>query len=163
MAGFKTPRKRYAKPYTANHSFSQPNPKRSVRSSPQRHVPSTVPQALEKAQSQRKKRVSLDLRSRAPPAHSPIRPGSTTQSSPSTVRGDSVPIAHGGFDALEDVGEDDADALSEIIMAVDMRDRGTVGCCYYVAREETLYFMDDVKNGGVDIIDTCTSRCRRCS
>ena len=41
-------------------------------------------------------------------------------------------------------------------MAVDIRERGTVGCCYYVAREEKLYFMEDVKLGGVDVIDGCT-------
>ena len=39
-------------------------------------------------------------------------------------------------------------------MAVDMRDRGTVGCSYYVAREEKLYFMDDVPFGGIEVIDT---------
>ena len=47
------------------------------------------------------------------------------------------------------------DALNEVVMAVDLRDRGTVGCCYYVAREEKLYFMEDVKHGELDIIDTC--------
>ena len=47
------------------------------------------------------------------------------------------------------------DALNEVVMAVDLRDRGTVGCCYYVATEEKLYFMEDVKHGGFDIIDTC--------
>lgn len=46
------------------------------------------------------------------------------------------------------------DALNEVVMAVDLRDGGTVGCCYYVAREEKLYFMEDVKYGGLDIIDT---------
>lgn len=53
--------------------------------------------------------------------------------------------------------EDDAvlDALNEVIMAVDLRERGTVGCCYYVAREEKLYFMEDVKFGGLDVVDTC--------
>lgn len=49
---------------------------------------------------------------------------------------------------------EEEDALNEVVMAVDMRDRGTVGCCYYVAREERLYFMDDVKHGGLDVIDT---------
>ncbi|KAF1995853.1 hypothetical protein P154DRAFT_609734 [Amniculicola lignicola CBS 123094] len=48
---------------------------------------------------------------------------------------------------------EDEDYLNEIIMAVDLRDRGTVGCCYYVARDETLYFMEDVQCGGVDIVD----------
>lgn len=45
------------------------------------------------------------------------------------------------------------DSLDQVIMAVDMRDKGTVGCCYYVAREEKLYMMDDVKYGGIEVID----------
>lgn len=47
------------------------------------------------------------------------------------------------------------DTLSEVIMAVDMTPRGTVGCCYYVAREEKLYFMEDIQIGDADIVDTC--------
>ncbi|KAF2632157.1 hypothetical protein BU25DRAFT_487709 [Macroventuria anomochaeta] len=39
-------------------------------------------------------------------------------------------------------------------MAVDMTPRGTVGCCYYVAREEKLYFMEDIQIGDDDIVDT---------
>lgn len=53
---------------------------------------------------------------------------------------------------IEEREEDDA--LNEVVMAVDLRDRGTVGCCYYVAREEKLYLMEDVKHGGLDVIDT---------
>ena len=49
------------------------------------------------------------------------------------------------------------DTLSEVIMAVDMTTRGTVGCCYYVAREERLYFMEDIQIGDVDIVDTRVS------
>ncbi|KAF2842516.1 hypothetical protein M501DRAFT_949091 [Patellaria atrata CBS 101060] len=39
-------------------------------------------------------------------------------------------------------------------MAVDLRELGTVGCCYYVAHEEKLYFMEDAKFGGVDVVDS---------
>ena len=49
--------------------------------------------------------------------------------------------------------EVDGDTLSEIIMAVDMTPRSTVGCCYYIAREEKLYFMEDIQIGDVDIVD----------
>jgi DNA mismatch repair protein MSH5 len=38
-------------------------------------------------------------------------------------------------------------------MAVDVRERGTVGCSYYVAREEKLYLMEDVKLGGPEVVD----------
>lgn len=58
----------------------------------------------------------------------------------------------------EEDGLNDLDVLNEIIMAVDMKERGTVGCCYYVARDEKLYFMEDVKLGGVEIVDQCKCR-----
>ena len=49
----------------------------------------------------------------------------------------------------------DVDLLHEVIMAVNLTDRGTVGCAYYVASDETLYFMEDVQLGGPDVIDAC--------
>ncbi|KAL1607764.1 hypothetical protein SLS60_002700 [Paraconiothyrium brasiliense] len=38
-------------------------------------------------------------------------------------------------------------------MAVDLQQKGTVGCCYYIARDEKLYFMEDMKLGGIAAID----------
>ncbi|KAK0837511.1 hypothetical protein LTR02_011671 [Friedmanniomyces endolithicus] len=52
----------------------------------------------------------------------------------------------------EDQG-DHAENLSEVVMAVNLTERGTVGCAYYVAREEKLYFLEDVKLGGPNIVD----------
>lgn len=49
--------------------------------------------------------------------------------------------------------EADVDALGEVIMAVNMAERGTVGCAYYVARDEKLYFMEDVVMGGADVVN----------
>lgn len=49
---------------------------------------------------------------------------------------------------------EDSDALNEIIMAVEMKERSSVGCAYYVAREETLFLMEDIKMAGLDIVDT---------
>lgn len=49
----------------------------------------------------------------------------------------------------------DLSGLDDVVMAVDMTDRHTVGCAYYVAREEKLYFMEDVKLGGADVIENC--------
>ena len=49
----------------------------------------------------------------------------------------------------------DDDTLNEVVMAVDMGTKGTVGCSYYVARDETLYFMEDVRLGDVTIVDAC--------
>ena len=49
---------------------------------------------------------------------------------------------------------ENADALNEIVLAVDMRERGTLGCAYYVAREEKLFIMADIKLAGLDVVDT---------
>jgi len=78
-----------------------------------------------------------------------------------------APVEHGTSDttlfnaAERDLAEEYEsvrdDTLSEIIMAVDMTPRSTVGCCYYIARDEMLYFMDDIQIGDVDIVDTCRS------
>lgn len=61
------------------------------------------------------------------------------------------------------VEEEDQDMLSEVIMAVDVAKRGTVGCAYYVAREEKLYFMEDVQHGGADVVDQRESVARSLS
>jgi DNA mismatch repair protein MSH5 len=53
----------------------------------------------------------------------------------------------------EEERDEDFDALNEVVMAVDLRDYGTVGCAYYVAREETMYFMEDAKLGGKEMIE----------
>lgn len=45
------------------------------------------------------------------------------------------------------------DILDEVVMAVDTQSHGSVGCCYYVAALETLYFMEDAAFGGDDFVD----------
>lgn len=59
---------------------------------------------------------------------------------------------------VREENEDDLDTLNEIVLAVDMKERGTVGCSYYVAAEEKLYFMEDVKFGGIEIVDNCEKK-----
>lgn len=49
---------------------------------------------------------------------------------------------------------DDED-LCQVIMAIDIKDRGTVGCSYYNAQEEKLYILEDIARGGKDIVDKC--------
>lgn len=49
---------------------------------------------------------------------------------------------------------EDSDELNEIIMAIDMKERGTIGCAYYVTREERLYLLEDIKTAGMEVIDT---------
>jgi DNA mismatch repair protein MSH5 len=46
------------------------------------------------------------------------------------------------------------DSVNEIMMAVDIKKGGTVGCAYYTAREETLYLMQDLPSGDLAIVDT---------
>jgi hypothetical protein len=38
-------------------------------------------------------------------------------------------------------------------MAVDCKDHGTIGCAYYVAKEERLFCMQDVPKGNKEIVD----------
>lgn len=61
---------------------------------------------------------------------------------------------------LQDETEDD---LCQVVMAVDVKERGTVGCCYYVAEEEKFYVLEDIVSGGLEVIETCmhlvTSTC----
>ena len=63
-------------------------------------------------------------------------------------------------DDVSEVPQDehaDLEMLSEVIMAVHLTDHGAIGCAYYVARTETLYFMEDVKMGDVEMVDSCKS------
>jgi DNA mismatch repair protein MSH5 len=66
--------------------------------------------------------------------------------------------------SYEQASEPGDDTLNEIVMAIDLQQKDTVGCCYYVARDEKLYFTEDVKLGGIPAIDACaycpTQACR---
>jgi DNA mismatch repair protein MSH5 len=55
----------------------------------------------------------------------------------------------------------DVELLSEIIMAVNLTDRGAIGCAYYIAQTETLYFMEDVQMGDAEMVDSCNQACSR--
>lgn len=59
---------------------------------------------------------------------------------------------------IDQIGSDDRpeddDALQEIVMAVDIKERGTVGCAYFVAAEGKLYLMEEVKLGGPDVVES---------
>ncbi|KAK2795607.1 hypothetical protein FQN50_009713 [Emmonsiellopsis sp. PD_5] len=50
--------------------------------------------------------------------------------------------------------EGENEDLCQVIMAIDMKERGTVGCCYYVAEEERLYILEDITSGGFEAIET---------
>jgi DNA mismatch repair protein MSH5 len=53
------------------------------------------------------------------------------------------------------VEQDPDDYLEQIIMAVDVKEKETVGCGYYLAREEKLYLLSDVQSGGAATIEIC--------
>jgi DNA mismatch repair protein MSH5 len=72
-----------------------------------------------------------------------------------TFVGDDRSVAGTEQQQPQDDVEFDEDTLSEVIMAVNMLPNGTVGCAYYVARVEKLYFMEDVRMGGPDAVDAC--------
>ena len=50
--------------------------------------------------------------------------------------------------------DEEDENLDLIVMAVDVKDRGTVGCAYYVAREERLFCLDEVQRGGDMLVQT---------
>lgn len=54
-------------------------------------------------------------------------------------------------DTLEEVAEDD---LCQVVMAIDIKERGTVGCSYYVAARKLLYILEDITLGGMDVVET---------
>ncbi|KAK7737430.1 hypothetical protein SLS53_006503 [Cytospora paraplurivora] len=45
------------------------------------------------------------------------------------------------------------DVLNEVIMAVDMKDNGTVGCAYYVALDEALFLQQDIPLAGIELVE----------
>ena len=55
---------------------------------------------------------------------------------------------------VEEEQEEENDP-AEVIMCVDMRERGTVGCCYYESSTGSLHLVEDIRCGGLEVIDTC--------
>ncbi|KAE8373016.1 DNA mismatch repair protein Msh5 [Aspergillus bertholletiae] len=46
------------------------------------------------------------------------------------------------------------DDLDQIMVAIDTRESGIVGCSYYSAQDETLYLLGDMKSAGTEILDS---------
>ncbi|KAK4212833.1 putative MSH5 protein [Rhypophila decipiens] len=59
---------------------------------------------------------------------------------------------------LEVLEENKSDVLNEVIMALDMRKDGRIGCAYYVAMEETLFIEEDTPLGGLEVASTLIMR-----
>jgi hypothetical protein len=97
--------------------------------------------------------------SRTPVATSSPGPRVSLRPLPSHITTSSPSISHVDDDdgAAENDEEVDMceydDAMNEVIMAVDFKDR-SIGCAYYVAREEKLCMMEDVKLAGLEVVDT---------
>lgn len=92
--------------------------------------------------------ASSESGSSATPARS-ARPlteplGSIRSGPPTTRTGDASQI-----------GKDD-DSLDEVVMAIEMKRKGPLGCCYYVAREEALYFMEEIHLGSTETFNQRT-------
>ncbi|OJD26055.1 hypothetical protein ACJ73_02570 [Blastomyces percursus] len=50
--------------------------------------------------------------------------------------------------------DDENAELCQVVMAMDMKERCSVGCCYYVAAEQKLYLLEDITSGGLEAIET---------
>ena len=61
-----------------------------------------------------------------------------------------APDRNGRSDSAEEL-------LDHIIVAIDAKERGNVGCAYYIAREQRLFCMEDVPRGGTESIERCLS------
>lgn len=82
-----------------------------------------------------------------------LKPGTSRLSAGSSSRDQDVIRANDETE-VEIQEREDLDALNEIIMAIEMKERGSIGCAYYIAREEKLCLMEDMKMAGLKIVDT---------
>lgn len=72
---------------------------------------------------------------------------------PSTVQTDGY--GRNGESRCSDFpGSDEPDTMNEVIMAIDMKDNGTVGCAYYVAIDEALFLQEDIQLAGIELVET---------
>jgi hypothetical protein len=102
----------------------------------------------------------------------PVQAASTTRGQPTfTSQGQTTSATQGfsrevnagsyeeqgaGSSVVEPLNPDSIDDTdNEVVMAVDVRDRYTLGCAYYIAREEKLYFMQDCKLSDKTMVETC--------
>jgi DNA mismatch repair protein MSH5 len=75
----------------------------------------------------------------------------------SIVSHQSTPAPAAAQHPLPSRSEIDEELLDHIIVAVDVKESGDIGCAYYVAREERLFCMEDAPKGGTDILERCKS------
>ena len=85
----------------------------------------------------------------------------TIASQPRSIRGQpnsQAPVSQADQISAASNAEDETDeSLEHVVMAIDLRERGTIGCAYYIAREERLFCMEDIANGGMETVERCMS------
>ena len=69
-------------------------------------------------------------------------------------RGSVPQQGHNGSHPTDDDEETD-ERENEVIMALEMKERGSIGCAYYSARDEILHFFSETKMADVEIVDAC--------
>ncbi|RMZ69201.1 dna mismatch repair msh5 [Pyrenophora seminiperda CCB06] len=138
------------------HNFSITMPRKSQFKYPNRHRGS---RSSAFAHSNRNSNPIANLRrpsSSNATRRTSITPSASTLRSRSHVqiRGESLPDETSTNTRSETHDDINDDTLNEIIMAVDLSPRGIVGCCFYVARDEKMHFMEDIQCGDVGIVES---------
>ena len=82
------------------------------------------------------------------------RPASITPSQVSSTR-QATPAPSVRIGTIDDTRDDDF--LEQVILAVDIKEKGKVGCAYYIAGEERLLCMEEVIGGGAEVVEKCSS------
>ena len=119
-----------------------------VQSSPLSHF-----QRSKHPQQRPTKSVKLHL-----PKNNPRASSLSSHSRPTYRHSSTSSVAAFAFNAPREneiEGQEEDTDPDEIIMCVDMRDRGTVGCCYYESSTGSLHLVEDIKYGGLEVVDTC--------
>ncbi|OJI90821.1 hypothetical protein ASPTUDRAFT_163445 [Aspergillus tubingensis CBS 134.48] len=85
----------------------------------------------------------------------PRTPGNLPPTSQETLRARAPPSYNAEqFQPDSAMIEYSIDDEEQVVVAVDMRDSGTVGCSYYSALEEKLYLLGDLRHSSENIIDS---------
>ena len=152
MAPFKRPqRRRRSSETAASRNVRSRTNSRSASSQPSRSAPRYSTASSQAFAPSRQSQSARPSSSRGPGA---LSTRSVSAATSRTFGGDEQDAIGQGPHSVEP----DMETLQEVVMAVNLTDRNSIGCAYYVARDEKLYFMEDVRLGGPDIIDACESR-----
>ncbi|KAL8832534.1 MAG: hypothetical protein Q9191_000216 [Dirinaria sp. TL-2023a] len=99
----------------------------------------------------------IDPRRRRAPKNAVPAPDNVQESStmevPLSTSSATPDIEHARDREVEGQEQVENELVDQIVMAVDMRDKETMGCCYYLAARETIFLMADIKSAGLDIVE----------